>query len=235
MNKSSKQHEHISFRTHQPLGADEDPSHTFCDPTQAQATTATLFFRQREIYSLLKKKIAPEWIAAHPHAPLCLWSAGCSSGQETWGLAMVASDSYRKQGKFVNLKVFGTDINPERIREARAGSYPANLRDESFRPVLTRHAAIHGDMAIVSPALREHVRFGIFDIRQRPRKHKFAYIVCNHVLQYYHHDLQKQIVSNFLSVLEPGGLMYLEGLTPGIAGELPIQRFLAVKNVYERS
>ncbi len=235
MQDKNEKHKPISFRIHQPLGHDEDPSHTFCDPTQAQATTATLFFRQREIYSLLKKRIAPDWMNAHPHAPLCIWSAGCSSGQEAWGLAMVAADCYRAQKKYENFKVFGTDINRDRINEARAGVYPPNLRDEAFRPVLLHHARIHDDLATIKTELRPHVSFGVFDIRKCPNNHRFAYIVCNHVLQYYTHELQKQIVSNFLSVLEPGGLMYLEGLTPSIAGELPIKKFSSVKNVFERT
>jgi chemotaxis methyl-accepting protein methylase len=56
-------------------------------------------------------------------------------------------------------------------------------------------------------------QFTLFDMRKKPKKHTFHFIVCNHVLQYYDTPGQRHIIGNLSAVLKPGGTMYLEGLT----------------------
>ncbi|MBN2712488.1 MAG: hypothetical protein JXR97_08685 [Planctomycetes bacterium] len=206
----------VSSRAMNPLTSGEQPHDIFCDNTQTAATTATQLFRNPEMFAILSRKVIPEYLASQTATQLSIWSAGCSNGAEAYSLAMVAAQTLSALESGKRYSVFGTDINPERIAEGRKGVYllPAirSLTDE-YRHILNAYALVKRSEVTISEEIKICTKLGLFDIRNRPKKHTFNYIVCNHVLQYYDTSGQIEIISNLKGALRRGGYMYLEGIT----------------------
>lgn len=211
----------ISCRATNPLSLKDDLSKVFQDPTQAKATTATRLFRNDELFDATRAIVA-DFIRSGRSGKFSMWSSGCSSGEEVYSMAMIAMYEYEKAKRPIYLEAFGTDINDQRIAEGRLGRYGRPGKDAfgaNYWNLLKRYAAMNNSEVQMSDQLRTICRFMKFDMRNRPKKHTFQFIVCNHVLQYYDAPGQQHIIGNLISVLKPGGRMYLEGLTDqGIAG-----------------
>lgn len=240
----------ISFRAMDPLAHGEDPSKTFCAADQAKATTATRLFRNEPMFKALRERALPVFLeragrgggaggggrpGGSGNAIFSLWSAGCSGGHETYSLAMECAAALWPHR--LDFAGFGTDINQERIAEARAGRFLAkylSYQSARYRDLTLRFTAPEGEWLRVDPQVRGRLRFGLFDLKQRPRRHTFDFIVCNHVLQYYEAAAQRGFGENMLAVLRPGGLLYLEGLTLAAREALPLTPVAGYTNLFAR-
>ena len=133
-------------------------------------------------------------------------------------MAMIALNELERTKKTPSLflEAYGTDINSNRILEARSGVYRRPGKDAfsaDYWRLLNRYAEVDNSSVHMGGLLMETCKFTLFDMRKRPKKHTFHFIVCNHVLQYYDAPGQRHIIGNLAAVLKPGGTMYLEGLT----------------------
>jgi len=102
------------------------------DPPELQALArdllihVTSFFRDAAVFDALATTIIPELVASHPAGrPLRVWVAGCSTGEETYSLAMLFLEQIEAAGRPVKLQVFASDVDAEAIATARDGAYPA--------------------------------------------------------------------------------------------------------------
>lgn len=206
----------VTSRAMNPLSADDDPSETFCDQSQARATTATQLFRCNEMLAAFKEIVIPKYFENRIRRGLDVWSAGCSSGEEAYSLAVVGNIELQKRKELSKCTVYGTDISVEQLKKAKRGRYLLASSSATIAPHikdLNKFACIQDGVIQMLPVIRERVKFGKFDLRRRPRKHVFDFIVCNHVFQYYDTSSQLNFVNNFLAVLKPGGVVFIEGLT----------------------
>ncbi|MDR3077823.1 MAG: methyltransferase domain-containing protein [Planctomycetota bacterium] len=225
----------ISCRATNPLSLDDDLNKVFLDERQAKATTATRLFRNDDLFNAITKIIVPEYFQSSRKGRLDMWSTGCSSGEEVYSMAMIALAGFESLKRQPLLEVFGTDINRNRIAEARAGVYtrpaPGSLSQRYWR-LLASHADLDDHEVRMGEPLRSICKFTLFDMRNRPKKHTFNFIVCNHVMQYYDAPGQLHIISNLKAVLKPGGRLYLEGVTEaGLAGS-GLEKISGLANLY---
>ena len=205
----------ISCRATNPLSLQDDLGKVFLDENQAKATTATRLFRNDELFDATRMVVG-EFIKSNRTGKFCMWSTGCSSGEEVYSMGMIALNEFEKNRKQPLVEAFGTDINRNRIIEARDGVYLRPSKDAfnaNYWRLLNQYAVLNNSEVQMSDLLRTVCKFTIFDMRNRPKKHTFHFIVCNHVLQYYDGPGQRHIIGNLVSVLKPGGHLYLEGLT----------------------
>ena len=213
--RPAQQDMQISCRATNPLSLDDDLGKVFLDETQAKATTATRLFRNEELFDATKK-IVGEFIASGRSGAFSMWSTGCSSGEEVYSMAMIALHEFEKARKQPLLEAFGTDINRNRILEARGGRYRRPGKDSfnaSYWRLLNQYAEVDSSSVYMGELLMNTCKFMLFDMRKKPKKHTFHFIVCNHVLQYYDAPGQRHIIGNLAAVLKPKGVLYLEGLT----------------------
>ncbi|MDR1519732.1 MAG: hypothetical protein LBU23_06260 [Planctomycetota bacterium] len=212
----------ISCRATNPLSLADDLGKVFLDERQAKATTATRLFRNNELFDAITGICLPAFFQAPRGGRFAMWSTGCSSGEEVYSMAMIASNEFIRKKKQPLLEAFGTDINRNRIIEARAGVYNRPARNFLTRDhwrLLADYAEMDGRSVRMGDFLRSVCQFTIFDMRNRPKKHSFNFIVCNHVMQYYDAPGQRHIIENLKAVLRPGGHLYLEGVTEaGLSG-----------------
>ncbi len=151
-------------------------------------------------------------------------------------MAMIALGEYTKAGKqHPQLEAFGTDINRNRIMEARAGQYRRPGKDAfnaNYWRLLNQYAEVGSSSVQMGDLLRTVCQFMLFDMRNKPKKHTFHFIVCNHVLQYYDAPGQRHIIGNLTAVLKPGGTMYLEGLTEHGLDGTNVKKIAGTSNLY---
>jgi chemotaxis methyl-accepting protein methylase len=189
----------------------------------------TSFFRHPASFDVLHARILPELIARRPRGGrVSFWSAGCSTGQETYSLAMVAMAEEDLAGDFI---VWGSDLSRRVIEIARRGRYgpralvglsPA-FRNRFLREVPNERGGV--DYEIVSE-LRERVRFmsmNLFSTSDFGPRHDV--IFCHNVLIYLAPSAASRLIAALALRLRPGGYLLLgpgEGPTEQPPGLEPL-------------
>ncbi|TNC29106.1 CheR family methyltransferase [Amycolatopsis alkalitolerans] len=168
----------------------------------------TSFFRDTEAWSYLQRDILPE-LLTRTGKEIRVWSAGCSSGEEAYSLAIAFSEALGVEECIERVKIYGTDVDEEALQEARSGVYPAKslepltteLRDRYFEPSGTRF--------VFRPDLRRRVIFGRHDITRDAPISRLDLLVCRNTLMYFNVETQNQIIDRFHFALREGGYLFL--------------------------
>ncbi|MFC9434656.1 CheR family methyltransferase [Nocardia sp. NPDC057030] len=170
----------------------------------------TSFFRDLEAWQYLQREVLPELIAnSKSDSEIRIWSAGCSSGQETYSLAIAFAEVLGLEECTNRVKIYGTDVDEEALREARSGIYAAKalghlseeLRDRYFEPI--------GDRFAFRSDLRRRVIFGRHDITRDAPISRLDLLVCRNTLMYFNAETQSHILDRFRFALREGGFLVL--------------------------
>ena len=170
----------------------------------------TSFFLDDEPWTYLRDELAPELVAAVPaDREIRVWSAGCSTGEEAYTIAMVFAEAMGIDEAVARLKVYGTDLDEEALRDARTGIYsrksldtlPEGFRDQYFVP--------NGSQFAFRADLRRRVIFGRHDVTQDAPISGLDLLVCRNTLMYFNLEAQLQIMDRFHFALRPGGVIFL--------------------------
>jgi chemotaxis protein methyltransferase CheR len=177
----------------------------------ALTTNVTRFFREPHHFEHLKTKILPACLAkAKIGQRVRIWSAACSSGQEPYSIALTILSLMPDAANY-DIKILGTDIDPNIIQLGQAGVYdmdalapvPADLRQRWFSPEAT------GGMRANEP-LRNLVSFRRLNlIGHWPMQGTFQAIFCRNVVIYFDNDTQSQIWSRMTPLLAPHAAFYI--------------------------
>jgi chemotaxis protein methyltransferase CheR len=172
----------------------------------AISTNKTSFFRESAHFDYLRLHVLPELLASG--RPLRFWSAGCSSGEEPYSLAILlhemASDLDRR-----DVRILATDISTAMLARARAGVYDtaalADLPDAALRRYFVR-APGATERHRVGPRVASVVRFARLNlIGEWPMRGPFDVIFCRNVMIYFDRPTQARLVRRFHELLAPHG------------------------------
>ena len=182
---------------------------------EALTTNVTRFFREAHHFMHLKTEVLPGLIArARAGERVRLWSAGCSSGEEPYSIALTLLSLMPDAGKF-DIKVLGTDIDRGVLQQGREGIYPqsaiapigAELRERWFAPC---EAAEKERLWQVKPELRGLVAFRMANlIGPWPMKGPFRVVVCRNTVIYFGEAARAQIWIKMAALIAPGGYLYI--------------------------
>lgn len=171
------------------------------------------FERDKGQFELLRTKILPELIErrrATGENVLRLWSAGCSTGEEAYSLAMTV-DSVLPSGW--SAAIMGTDINLKSLQKARVATYGAwSFRGVAPATLGTYFRPTEGGQQIV-PSLRRQVTFEFCNLSAPnwpdPKRgiHDLDLILCRNVLIYFQRPVVADVLSRFVRTLRPGGIL----------------------------
>ncbi|MCP4218062.1 MAG: chemotaxis protein CheR [bacterium] len=198
----------------------------------AVTTNKTDFFRGPDHFDYLVKNVVPEMISykgAGIKRDLMVWSAGCSTGEEPYTLAMVLSEfKMRMPGLELHYTILGTDLSTEVLGKAKKAIYhedkaiqvPQSLKHK----YLMRSKDRSSKLFRVVPELREHVKFrrlnflnSDFGLRE-PMDIAFF----RNVMIYFKRPVQKAILTKIISALRPGGYLFI-GYSETLNGlDLPV-------------
>ena len=172
----------------------------------------TRFFRDPAAWEELQTEVIPELLSLHPAGGvLRAWSAGCSSGEEAYSLAMVFKEVLAEVKPTANfsLQIFATDLDRDAIDKARAGIYPANIRVDIAPERLQRFFVEEGNSYRVGKEIREMVTFATQNVIMDPPFTKLDLIICRNLLIYLTPELQRKLLPLFHYSLLPGGVLFL--------------------------
>lgn len=172
----------------------------------------TEFFRDPKIFDLLSTTTIPDLIrdrAADNH--LRLWVAGCSSGEETYSLAMLFLEQIAAQGLSLKLQIFASDVDPDAVAMAREGRYPVTIATNVSPARLARFFTPDEGGYRVTQDLRGHVVFTVQDVLADPPFSRLDLISCRNLLIYLLPEAQSRVLGLFHFALRDGGYLLLGG------------------------
>ncbi len=171
----------------------------------------TSFFRDRPQFELLEKRVLPELLSAKRSgdARLSLWSAGCSTGEEPYSIAMVLK---RSAADLSRAEILATDISREVLVRAGEARYQKKSLDELADRERDLFMPEDGHW-ILNPGVRSMVEFKLHNLVSfpypLPSGGLWDVIFCRNVLIYFNRETVRGIIENFRRVLTPGGYLFL--------------------------
>ena len=170
----------------------------------------TSFFRDPKVFDLLADTIVPDLIRDHsPDRPLRIWIAGCSTGEETYSLAMLFQEGIAAANSGVRLQVFASDVDADAVASAREGVYPATIEAEVSAERLARFFSKDDRGYRILPALRASVVFTVQDVLADPPFSRLDLVSCRNLLIYLRPEAQARVLSVFHFALREGGILLL--------------------------
>ena len=140
------------------------------------------------------------------------WSAGCSSGEEPYSIAITLLDSVKEQDRW-NIKVLATDISTRMLQSAQTGIYDGKRIEPVSPQQKNRYLMMRKEngqkLFEVAPALRNIVFFNYLNLMQDwPIKGPLDFIFCRNVMIYFDKSTQQNLVSRFYDILGPAGTLF---------------------------
>ncbi len=168
----------------------------------------TSFFRDPKIFELLAATTIPELVASGDGG-VRLWVAGCSTGEETYSLAMLLLERIEAEAAHVKLQIFATDIDAQAVMLAREGLYPETIEKDVSAARLAKFFLRDERGYRVSPALRGCVVFAVQDVLSDPPFSKLNMVSCRNLMIYLRPEAQAKIIAVFNFALLAGGYLLL--------------------------
>ena len=170
----------------------------------------TSFFRDPKVFDLLAEKIIPDLVRGHPpDQPLRIWIAGCSTGEETYSLAMLFREQIAAAKRNIKLQVFASDVDPDAVASAREGSTRKRSRRMCRRSGLPASSSKEDHGYRVMPDLRASVVFTVQDVLADPPFSRLDLVSCRNLLIYLRPEAQAKVISLFHFALREGGILLL--------------------------
>ena len=175
----------------------------------------TNFFRDREAYEALERDVVPNLVKSLedsvPHREeVRVWSAGCSTGEEAYSLAMLVAEQLALDASGAKMQVFATDIDERAITHGRNGVYPEAIITDVPPPRLRQYFAKEKNQHYrVRKEIREKVLFAKHSLLADPPFSQIDLTVCRNLLIYLDRKVQRDILQMFHFALRPGGYLFL--------------------------
>ncbi|MEX2125155.1 MAG: chemotaxis protein CheB [Woeseia sp.] len=171
----------------------------------------TRFFRDPEMFEELAESVFPEILKRKSSgAPIRIWTAGCSTGQEAYSLAIALSEFLDEKPDAPEIQIFATDLSDAvSLVKARAGHYPESIEAEVSPERLRRFFRKEDGGYRVVKYIRDLCVFAKQNITADPPFSRLDLISCRNVLIYLSAPLQKRIVPTFHYALNPHGYLLL--------------------------
>lgn len=189
----------------------------------AITTNFTHFFREPKHFEYLYNHILPEWThkQGRHKMPFRVWSAGCSTGEEPYSIAILLADYFQSQSP-LSWQLIATDLSTRVLHEAEQGVYRSNqikkVKTEWLRQYFRKGIDRWEGFYRIKPTLRGQVNFLHANLFQSsfPFRPGFNVIFCRNVMIYFDRDTQEELFHRLAHFLAPGGYLIVghsEGLT----------------------
>lgn len=171
----------------------------------------TKLFRNWDVYSSIAANVVPR-LFQREQSVIRVWSAGCSSGEEPYSLAILFHRHAAESGllsQIGRLRILGTDIDRRSLEAAALGQFEESDFTET-PPDLRRRYFTASAPFTVDPSIRSLVRFERRDLLSEPAPSgQHDLIVCRNALIYFDRETQERLFDTFHDALAPGGFLVL--------------------------
>lgn len=211
--------------------------HFFQEFLEEITVNVTEMFRDPSFYKALNSQVLP-YLSTYQH--IKLWSAGCSTGEEVYSLAILLQQAALKEKSFI----YGTDINTVVLKDARKGiysfrnikTYAENYQSTGLSGSLTDHFTTLYDAATIHSELKLNTLFSVHNLISDSVFNEFQFISCRNVFIYFETQLQEKILELFYNSLCPYGFLCL-GSKETIRSEIFKKKFKEInqkENIYQK-
>jgi len=174
-------------------------------------TQETTFFRYPGVYEAFEKRVLPELHTKkfwnNPRT-LRIWSAGCSTGEEPYSIAITITDSLSFADAW-NVEILATDIGRHALKHAERGVYSGRSIGSVNERQLANHFSPVANGYQVKPRLQKMVSFAQINLASPVYVGRMDVIFCMNVLIYFSEERRRALVQRFYDTLEPGGYLFL--------------------------
>ena len=177
-------------------------------------TNLTSFFREPHHFDYLAKKLLPECIHANKlNRRLRIWSAGCSTGEEPYSIAMTVLENLPKNDAW-DVKILATDLDTNVLEMARGGVYTEErmngVDDKRRRRWFRKGRGDNAGLFQARAELRDLIRFKQLNLMQDwPMQGAFNIIFCRNVLIYFDKPTQRILMERFAKLISEQGRLFI--------------------------
>lgn len=175
-------------------------------------TNHTFFMREPDHFYFFRDSVLPYLEKSVADRDLRIWCAACSSGEESYTLAMIVDEYFKANKRLWDCRILATDISSKVLEEARRGIYdqdklsplPPYWRLNYFRP------CGEGKYGVTEKIKKEVIyrKFNLME-KQFPFKKKFHCIFCRNVMMYFDEQNKDELVERLYDCTEPGGYLFV--------------------------
>lgn len=174
-------------------------------------TNKTSFFREKQHFDYLREFLLPE-LRATPHR-LRIWSAGCSSGEEAYTMAITLKEDIPNIER-LDARILATDISMRMITRVREATYDEDTLRDVSPALLKKYFVAAPSKASRSYRVCDAVRALVHPAKLNlmdtwPMRSSFDFIFCRNVMIYFDKATQETLVRRFGEVLKPGGHLFV--------------------------
>ena len=174
-------------------------------------TQETSFFRYPAVYEAFEKRVLPELHVSkfwkNPRT-LRVWSAGCSTGEEPYSIAITIADSLSFADAW-NVEILATDVGKQALKNAEKGIYSGRSLGSINEKQLAAHFTQVENKFHVKPRLKKMISFAPMNLAAPVYVGRMDLIFCMNVLIYFTEERRRALVQRFYEALEPGGYLFL--------------------------
>ena len=170
----------------------------------------TAFFRDAKVFEYLASDIVPSLVGNHKSdQPMRIWVAGCSTGEETYSLAMLFAEAIAEAKSNIKLQIFASDADPDAVSSARTGLYPDSIKAVVSAARLARFFVAEDNHYRILPELRAMVVFTIQNVLADPPFSRLDFVSCRNLLIYLGTEAQAKAIAAFHFALKENGILLL--------------------------
>ncbi|THB62994.1 MAG: protein-glutamate O-methyltransferase CheR [Desulfovibrio sp.] len=178
-------------------------------------TNETSFFRNPPQLRVFQEKVLPEVLDAQRKKGtkrLHIWSAGCSTGEEPYTLAIILREVLRTEIASWNIKITANDLSEAVLKAAKAGLYTEYSLRTTPKEIVERHFIKKDQKFEIKPESKNLVSFGHINLSDRmalKRLERSQIVFCRNVIIYFDDVMKKNVISSFYDNLLPGGFLLI--------------------------
>lgn len=186
----------------------------FTEFINAITTNLTSFFRETHHFDFLAKSILPDLVSKQPRGRrLRIWSAGCSTGQEPYSIAMTLLESHPQLASW-DVRILATDLDTQVLSVAEQGVYPneraGGLSDARKHQWFLRGKGSQSNVIRAKPELRQWLRFKQLNLMgEWPMRGPFDVIFCRNVLIYFDQPTKLRLAERYAQLLPDGAHLFI--------------------------
>jgi len=215
LNKRLREGNFRTFREYYQFVKEDESGRELTALIDAISTNTTHLFRENKHFEFLAERF-DEWLSpeARRREPIRIWSAGCSSGEEPYSIAITAREALERNRRG-QVKILATDISTRVLAKAQEGVFDAErlatVPKSYRRKYFQRKGPRDAERFEIVPAVRELITFARFNLMtpQFPFRNPFDVIFCRNVMIYFDKPTQEGLVRRYAHALRPGGYLLI--------------------------
>lgn len=215
LQKVLKSHGMTSFSDYLEYVSKDSTGEALSELIDRISTNHTFFFREPEHFRFMKEVALPairSRLDSQHSRDIRIWSAGCSSGEEPYTIAIALRDFFGREYSQWKAGVMATDISSHVLRHAERGIYPVERLAKTTPDICAKYFQRHGEEQVaVNADIRADVTFRRLNFMSPsfPFKKQFHIIFCRNVMIYFDTPTRLELVRKFHAALEPGGYLFI--------------------------